>query len=119
METYVLTEGAKILYAIAAGLALGTVYALISLIRTILRCGAVLTALSDLLFGIFSALAVFAFTFIFNSGVLRAYIILSVIAGTLTPLLLLRKLRMTAKHRIIKKGLAADVHRDVPQGTET
>ena len=94
----------KILLGIAVGIALGSFYSLISFVRCGIGCGAVITAVSDVLFGILSALVVFAFTFIFNSGVLRAYIIFSVILGFSVPLLLTEKLRCRIRRRNKKKG---------------
>ena len=109
METYVLTEGLKILIGISTGVALGVLYSLISLIRCGIGCGTVAVALTDVIFGVFSTLVIFIITFIFNSGVLRAYIIVSVICGFVIPLLLTGRLRLKVRRKNARKGLAATV----------
>ena len=92
METYVLSDLRVMAIAILVGILLGILYVLTSLLRRIVKAGTVITAISDILFGILAAIVIFVFTFLFNNGILRAYVTVPILLGLAAPLLLYRKL---------------------------
>ncbi len=92
METYVLSDLRVMASALLVGVLLGLVYVLTALLRRLVKAGTVITAISDTLFGILAAIVIFVFTFLFNNGMLRAYVTVPILLGLAIPLLPYRKL---------------------------